>query len=170
MPGTWPCRSINAATAERTAWRRAVAVGAPDHRGVAAPPGAAKGVPGLGITLMTGEAGSGAPGTQIIYKGLSAGKIETRVFHPETGKVEFGAFISREYAPLVRNNTKFWNTSGINVEIGANGFALHAGTPESLLVGGITFAQPDNAPTASAGRHGARVVLFDGLPETQTRP
>lgn len=135
--------------------------------GLEDPPVTPKGVPGLRITLFTDDAGGVAPGTQIVYKGLTAGRIETRVFHPENGKVEFGAFISREYAGLVRANTKFWNTSGIDVQIGANGFELHAGTIESLLVGGITFGQPEGALSAPAVNDGETFILYDNLSDTK---
>ncbi|MEO5721238.1 MAG: MlaD family protein [Chthoniobacterales bacterium] len=138
-----------------------------DFVGIEEPPVTPKGVPGLRITLFTDEAGGVAPGTQIVYKGLTAGRIETRVFHPENGKVEFGAFISREYAGLVRNNTKFWNMSGIDVQIGANGFELHAGTLESLLVGGITFGQPDGASNAPAVSDGETFILYDSVSDTK---
>lgn len=135
--------------------------------GVEQPPVTPKGVPGLHIALFTDEAGSIAPGSPIFYKGLSAGKIETRVFHPENGKVEFGAFIPAEFAPLVRTNTKFWNVSGIDVQIGANGLQLHAGTIESLLVGGITFGQPVGSGSAPAVSDGAAFILYDSLTDTK---
>ena len=120
------------------------------------------------VTLFTDEAGGITPGTSIVYKGLDAGKIETRVFHPENGKIEFGAFISRGYAPLVRQNTKFWNVSGIDVQLGANGLHLHAGTLESLLLGGITFGQPDGVvSSAPPVNDGAIFVLYDSVDDTK---
>lgn len=138
-----------------------------EFTGLEEPPVTPKGVPGLRITFFTDEAGSIAPGSPILYRGLSAGQIETRVFHPETGKVEFGAFISQKYAGMVRTNTRFWNVSGIDVQIGANGLQLHAGTIESLLVGGITFGQPEGALSAPAVTDGATFVLYQSLADTK---
>lgn len=135
--------------------------------GLEQPPVTPKGVPGLHVTLLTDEAGGIAPGSPILYKGLGAGKIETRVFHPENGKVEFGAFISADYAKLVRGNTKFWNVSGIDVQIGANGLHLHAGTLESLLLGGITFGQPDGVGSEPAVSDGSTFTLYDSLDDTK---
>nr|MBA3651875.1 MCE family protein [Chthoniobacterales bacterium] len=68
---------------------------------------------------------------------------------------------------LVQKNTKFWNMSGIDVELGANGLELHAGTLESLLVGGITFGQPDGAVSAPAAGDGDAYVLYDNLSDTK---
>lgn len=138
-----------------------------DFVGLEQPPVTPKGVPGLHVTLFTDEAGGIAPGTSITYKGLSAGRIESRVFHPENGKVEFGAFISADYAGLVRSNTKFWNTSGVDVQLGANGLQLHTGTLESLLMGGITFGQPTGAMSAPPVSDGATFALYDSLEDTK---
>ena len=134
--------------------------------GLENPPVTPKGVPGLHITLFTDEAGGVGPGTAITYKGLSAGRIESRIFHPENGKVEFGAFVSAEFAPLVRTNTKFWNASGIDVQLGANGLQLHTGTLESLLMSGITFGQPNGA-SAPPVTDGATFTLYENLEDTK---
>lgn len=139
-----------------------------EFEGLEQPPVTPTGVPGLHITFFADEAGSIAPGTAIQYKGLSAGKIETRQFHPDNGKIEFGAFIFAEFAPLVRENTKFWNVSGIDVQIGANGFELHAGTLESLLSGGITFGQPEGALTSTPPvQDGATFTLYASFADTK---
>ncbi|MEO5718852.1 MAG: MlaD family protein, partial [Chthoniobacterales bacterium] len=135
--------------------------------GLENPPVTPKGVPGLHITFFTDEAGSIGPGTPILYKGLGAGKIESRTFHPRNGKIEFGAFISKQFAPLVRKNTKFWNVSGIDVQLGADGLQLHAGTLESLLVGGITFGQIDSLTTAPAVSDGATFQLYSSFNDTK---
>jgi len=138
-----------------------------DFVGLEQPPVTPKGVPGLHVTLFTDEAGGIAPGTSITYKGLSAGRIETRIFHPENGKVEFGAFISAEYAPLVRANTKFWNVSGLDVQVGANGLQLRTGTLESLLMGGITFGEPAGGTSAPPASDGATFALYESLEDTK---
>jgi len=135
--------------------------------GLEQPPVTPKGVPGLHITLFTNEAGSIGPGAPILYKGLSAGKIESRTFHPENGKVEFGAFVSEQFVPLVRKNTKFWNISGIDVQLGVNGMQLHVGSLESLLNGGITFGQLDNLVSAPQVSDGASFILYESLSDTK---
>ncbi|MGI8891241.1 MAG: intermembrane transport protein PqiB [Chthoniobacterales bacterium] len=135
--------------------------------GIEQPPVTPKGVPGLRVTFVADDAGSIAPGTPIVYKGLSAGRIELRKFLVAKGKIEFGAFIFKEFAPLVRKNTKFWNVSGIDVQIGADGLQLHAGTLESLIVGGITFGQPDGALSAPHVDDGANFVLYNSFADTK---
>ena len=135
--------------------------------GLEQPPVTPAGVPGLHIRLFSDEAGGLGPGAAITYKGLSAGRIESRTFHAETGKIEFGAFVSRDFAPLVTKNTRFWNTSGIDVSLGANGLELHTGTLESLLSGGVSFGVPENLEPGGPVSDGTRFVLFSSLGATK---
>jgi paraquat-inducible protein B len=134
--------------------------------GLEQPPVTPQGVPGLHVTLITDEAGGISPGTAITYKGLAAGRIENRIFHPENGKVEFRAFISAEFAPLVRTNTRFWNVSGIDVQVGANGLQLRTGTLESLLTGGITFGHAPGSPSGPPAPDGATFALYESFEAT----
>jgi paraquat-inducible protein B len=137
-----------------------------DFVGLEQPPVTPQGVPGLHVTLITDEAGGISAGTAITYKGLSAGRIESRIFHPENGKVEFRAFISAEFAPLVRTNTKFWNVSGLDVQVDANGLKLRTGTLESLLTGGITFGQTAGSPSGPPAPDGAIFPLYESFDAT----
>jgi len=135
--------------------------------GLEQPPETPKGILGLRIKFHTDEARNISPGSPIFYKGLNAGKIETSTILAEKGEIEFGAFISLEFAPFVRENTKFWNASGIDVQIGADGFELHAGTLESLLLGGINFGLPEGITAEPAVEDGATFELYDNLADTK---
>ena len=115
-----------------------------DFVGLENPPVTPPGVPGLRLKLTASEAGGIGPGTNIIYKGITVGRIESRVFHPESGKVEFGAFIDDAYDRLIDQRTKFWNYSGVDVSVGPDGFKLRTGTLESILAGGVTFSEPQS--------------------------
>ena len=83
------------------------------------------------------------------------GKIESRTFYPESGQVIFGAFVNGDYSKLISGDTRFWNASGIDLQVGADGFALRTGTLESLISGGVTFSEPDrddkHSPTVPDG-------------------
>ena len=130
--------------------------------GLENPPVTPPGVPGLHFKLIAEAAGGVNPGSSIIYKGLSVGKIETRTFHPENGQVEFGAFVGGDYARLIGKKTRFWNLSGIDLQVGANGFSLRSGTLETLISGGVTFSEPeDKKKTVQPVSDGTTFTLFD---------
>lgn len=135
--------------------------------GLEQPPVTPRGVPGLHLRLMANNAGGLDPGSPIIYKGLSAGKLETRTFHPETGQVEFGAFIQAEFAHLVRPQTKFWNVSGIDLQIGSGGVQVRTGTLEALLIGGITFSEPKPNEKSEPVSDGSLFNLYDSFGDAQ---
>ncbi len=134
--------------------------------GLEQPPVTPKGVPGLHIKFIAEEAGGIDPGSPITYKGLPVGKIEKRTFLPQTGQVEFDAFIEGDYGKLVRKETKFWNISGIDLEVGANGVKLRTGTLEALLLGGVTFDEPGPGDRAASVDDGTVFKLYDSFEDT----
>ena len=62
--------------------------------------------------------------------------------------------IQPRYAKLVRTNSRFWNSSGLDVDFGLfSGADIRASSVENLLRGGVSFATPDEAGSlAGAGR------------------
>ncbi len=138
-----------------------------DFVGLEQPPVTPKGVPGLHIKLIADEAGGIDPGSPITYKGLGVGKIEKRTFLPKTGQVEFDAFIEGDYGKLVRQGSYFWNISGIDLEVGANGVKLRTGTLEALLLGGVTFNEPETGTPSQPVADGAAFTLYNSFEDTQ---
>ncbi len=134
--------------------------------GLEQPPVTPKGVPGLHLKFIADDAGGVDPGSPITYKGLSVGKIEKRTFLGKTGQVEFDAFIDVLYAGLVHPDTKFWNISGIDLEVGANGIKLRTGTIGALLLGGITFSEPKPGAPESSVADGTAFKLYDSFEDT----
>ncbi|MCG3729019.1 PqiB family protein [Vibrio cincinnatiensis] len=98
---------------------------------------------GIQFTLQSEEKGSVSIDTPVLYRGMEVGRVID---------VQLGAFADRvisiieiapEYAYLVRKNTVFWNTSGVDVSIGLSGANIKSGTFDSLVRGGITFSTPE---------------------------
>lgn len=134
--------------------------------GLENPPVTPPGVPGLHVKLIAEAAGGVNPGSSVIYKGITVGKVESRQFFPESGQVVFEAFINGDYSKLISEDTRFWNASGIDLQVGANGFALRSGTLESLISGGITFSEPDkDHEKPSLAKNGAIYTLYDSYSE-----
>jgi paraquat-inducible protein B len=114
-----------------------------NYTGLENPPPTPPGVPGVRFKLVAAEAGGIGIGTPIIYKGITVGKLETRTFHTEPAHVEFDAFIGAEYAPLVNQKTRFYNSGGLDLKIGAEGVQMRVESLESLLTSSVTFTDPD---------------------------
>ncbi|HEY5892107.1 MAG TPA: intermembrane transport protein PqiB [Chthoniobacterales bacterium] len=135
--------------------------------GLEEPPITPQGVPGLHVTLVADQAGSLGPGSSVTYKGLKAGKIESRTFDPVSGQVKFGAFIQGDYGKLITDKTHFWNVSGVDLRVGADGVRLRTGTLDSLISGGISFDVPPPGVPSQSAVDGQVFPLYESFDETQ---
>ncbi|GAB2680138.1 intermembrane transport protein PqiB [Aliiglaciecola aliphaticivorans] len=111
------------------------------------PPTTAAGTPGLQISLTSDQELSFKAGDPIIYKGLKVGEFEDMHFDVDKRVVSYNAFIQAPYHKLVTENTKFWNASGISLDLAANGIEVKTGSIETILTNGVTFGIPDGMPT-----------------------
>ena len=62
---------------------------------------------------------------------------------PLANSVQVYVTIYEPYDRIVRTNTRFWNVSGIGMEIGLLGGKIKTESLQALLEGGIAFATPD---------------------------
>lgn len=128
--------------------------------GLENPPVTPAGVPGLHVTLVSDTAGSLGPGSAILYKGIKVGRIESRTFDDVARRVDFGAFIDEPYGELVTQRTRFWNVSGIDLDVSSAGVRLRTGTLESLVSGGVAFGGDDLGVAARRAVDGAVFPLY----------
>ena len=102
---------------------------------------------GLRVRLLTNDARGVNVGTAIYYRGIAVGQIEQIRFSEHYDNLYLTAFIHAPYDRLITNNTKFWNISGINFSMGAEGANLEVESLEALVRGGITFSTPTTLNT-----------------------
>lgn len=135
--------------------------------GLEHPPATPQGIPGLRVILAANEAGSLGPGSPVVYRGLTVGRIESRDFDASTGQITFGVFVEDEYAALVTDRAKFWNVSGIDFEVDADGVRLRTGTLESLILGGVSFESAESGVPSAPARDGTVFTLHNRYSDTQ---
>lgn len=83
------------------------------------------------------------PNAPVQYRGVRVGKIVRKEIAPDGKTVRLVAGIERPYAALLRENTKFWDVSGIRASLGFFAIKVRTGSLESLTLGGIEFATPE---------------------------
>jgi paraquat-inducible protein B len=92
--------------------------------------------------------------------------LETRVFHPDTGEVEFNAFIQDAFVGLVDERTIFYKAGGLDLKVGADGVQIGGGTLESILSANVTFTDPaEKNPQSKSLPDGRSFVLYGGFDE-----
>ncbi|EAQ67253.1 putative paraquat-inducible protein B [Marinomonas sp. MED121] len=114
-----------------------------EFTGLETPPITPAGTPGLRITLNSDDEFAFTTGDPIIYKGLTVGRFEKVKFNFEDRIVYYDAFIEEPYHQLITKNTRFWNTSGLRLDLSSDGISVQTGNVETLLTNGITFGVPE---------------------------
>ena len=130
-----------------------------------APPVTPAGTPGLHITLNSETEFAYKKGDPVIYKGIKVGEFEDIYFNFEERIVYYNTFIEAPYHTLVTTNTKFWDISGVQMELGASGVKVSTGSIETLLTNGVTFGIPDGM---QQGEHVSERSFFDIHPNYQS--
>ncbi|MHC8372105.1 PqiB family protein [Pseudomonas sp. MDT1-85] len=129
--------------------------------GLENPPPITYGEPGKRFTLHTPDLGSLDIGSPVYYRKIPVGQVVAYALDAEGKGVNIEIFV---YAPndvYVTENTRFWNASGIDVNVGANGFAVSTESLSSLLVGGIAFRAPEYSPNDQPANEDKAFDLFE---------
>lgn len=128
--------------------------------GLEDPPPISANVPGRKFVLTAGTLGSVNAGTPIYYRGIDIGQVLGYKLSKDARALDVDVFVKEPYEQLVRTNSRFWNTSGINVAAGASGIEVQIASLQSLLIGGIEFDTPYAMTTGSVAPEGTRFELF----------
>jgi paraquat-inducible protein B len=115
-----------------------------------APPVTPKGTPGLHVTLNSESEFAYKKGDPVVYKGIKVGEFEDIFFNFEERVVYYNTFIESPYHTLITTNTKFWDISGVQMELGASGIKISTGSLETLLTNGVTFGIPEGMSKGEA--------------------
>lgn len=122
------------------------AQGAIRFKGLEEPPPTNRNVPGRRLILKADEAGSLAVGSSVFFRGVEVGRIEGRKLGPDGRDVIYDAFIEGEFMSLITENTRFWNTSGVDISAGATGLKVRTPSFTAMVSGGASFGVPHGLP------------------------
>ena len=117
--------------------------------GLENPPPITYGEPGRRFTLHAPDLGSLDIGSPLYFRKIPVGQVVAYNLDEDGKGVSIEVFVHAPNDRFVTENTRFWNASGIDVNLGANGVAVKTESLSSLLVGGIAFRAPNTAPTTS---------------------
>jgi paraquat-inducible protein B len=103
---------------------------------------------GRSFILKADTLGSLGVGAPIYYRQLSVGQVGSYNLAADGKSVEIHVFVNAPYDKFVTRETRFWNASGIDVSVGADGVNVRTESIVSLLAGGVAFDIPDFLPKA----------------------
>lgn len=107
-------------------------------------------VPGTTFQLKAARLGSISLGSPVFFRDLSVGEVLGWDIADMAESVTLRVFIREPFDKYVRDNTRFWNASGISVKLGGTGVDVQMESLRALLLGGVAFDTPKDEGPATA--------------------
>ena len=98
--------------------------------------------PGKEFELTAADMGSLAIGSPLYFRRLQVGQVIGSKLAGNGESVRFRVFVNAPYDRFVSAETRFWNASGMDVSLGADGLDVRTQSLVSLLIGGVAFETP----------------------------
>ncbi len=99
----------------------------------------APGAAGTRIVLRSRSGGQLAAGAPVLFNGIEVGWIGKPVLSESGLSVTRDAFIQAPYDRRLSTATRFWDSSGLSLDIGASGISFNVDSLAALVEGGVTF-------------------------------
>jgi paraquat-inducible protein B len=97
----------------------------------------------------------------VYYRDIAVGEVLGWDIGDMAASVTIRAFVREPYDKYVRDDSRFWNASGVSVKLGAAGVELQLESLRAILLGGIAFDTPtEEVHTASSSVAGHEFPLF----------
>ncbi|MEA3348582.1 MAG: MlaD family protein, partial [Pseudomonadota bacterium] len=117
---------------------------------------------GLNIVLEADRLGSLTKNSPLYYRQIKIGRITGAKLSPTAQKVLIHVNIAPPYDRLVYSNTKFWNSSGINVKAGLfSGVKITTESLETIMIGGVSLTTPEGETMGAKATDGHHFILHD---------
>ena len=131
-----------------------------NYLGLSTPPFITNDKEGTRIALRTENLGSLDVGSPIYYNKINVGEVTSYRLNADTKNIDVFIYVHEPYDNLIKSNTRFWNASGIELEISAAGISTRMESITSLLIGGISFETPKDGVSKEIDGEKA-FTLFD---------
>lgn len=112
---------------------------AKEFTGLESPPTVIGDTPGRSFILHTEDLGSLDVGSPVYYRRIQVGRVASYQLGDDGKAVALRLFINAPYDRFVTTATRFWNASGVDVSLGADGFKLQTQSIATILAGGVSF-------------------------------
>jgi paraquat-inducible protein B len=119
--------------------------------GLENPPALPHGPHGRELQLHAARAGSLAIGAPVYFRRFQVGRVIDENLQPD-GSTRVTVFVDEPYDAFVTPVTRFWNASGIDVKLGADGLNVQTESLAAVIAGGVAFDEgPLEVMPATAG-------------------
>jgi paraquat-inducible protein B len=107
--------------------------------GLEVPPILTADLPGREFILHADDLGSLDIGSGVFYRHIGAGQVVGYTLDPAGAGVTIKIFVNAPFDSYVTGATRFWQASGIDMSLNADGVRLRTESLTSILEGGVAF-------------------------------
>lgn len=130
-------------------------------KGLEIPPIVTADLPGRHFLLRSKTLGSLDVGSPIYYRQIKVGRVVAHHLEKDGQAITMKAFIHAPNHEWVRQNTRFWNASGLDVSLDASGIKVNTESLVSIVAGGIAFDNPENGEPGGPAQDGDTFLLYE---------
>ncbi|MDH2997339.1 hypothetical protein A1D22_06635 [Pasteurellaceae bacterium LFhippo2] len=117
------------------------------------------------VKLISDDLGSITVGASVYFRKVPVGNIADYRFTTDQKKLEIDVVIDKKYAHFVKQDSRFWNISGININANlASGVNISVDSLASVVQGAIAFDSPEDSTEADQGQ---KFDLYENLKSAQ---
>ncbi len=133
------------------------------HRfeGMEQPPAIFRDTPGRQFKLRAEQLGSLDIGSPVYYRQVKVGRVASVAMAEDGTGVLLELFVEAPYHNQVKRGSRFYNASGLNMKISADGVRIDTPSLASLLVGGISFFTAEDIASAPPPEANQIFILYD---------
>ena len=99
---------------------------------------------GIEIVLRGDKRYGLSPGSPVTYRGVEVGRVLSVQLSVDALSVDARAQVDAAYRRLLRSHSKFWVTSGVDLDVGLTGIHMNAESLATVARGGVAFVTPDD--------------------------
>jgi paraquat-inducible protein B len=138
--------------------------------GLENPPALSHGPHGRELQLHATRAGSLAIGAPVYFRQFQVGRVIDENLLPD-GSTRVSVFVEAPYDGFVKPVTRFWNASGIDVKLGADGLSVQTESLAAVIAGGVAFDDgPIQALFFAGGSLPGEFTLYKNETEAMAPP
>jgi paraquat-inducible protein B len=131
--------------------------------GLEEPPPITSDVPGTEYVLNAPSLASVGRGSPVYYRDLPVGQVLAYELSEDKQNLVVRIFVDAPYDQLVRDDSRFWNASGFEVGLSADGVDVSVQSLQALLAGGVAFDTPGIRRPGEQAAAGTSFELFDSF-------
>lgn len=113
----------------------------------------------LEVLVHSRQRGSLAPGVPVLHRQVRIGTVLSVGLTSDAGGVEARLHIQRAFVPLIRENSRFWDSGGYSAKLDWRGVNVELDSWQTLVTGAVAVATPPLEQAGAVVRTGHRFTL-----------